>query len=141
MRFGVGYAPDEWQPLAKVFNDYSASTLETAGLVIAGEGGKRYDRFRDRIMFSIHDGSGRVIVSAARARSRRAQIPEFAGNAPVLKGRELYGLFRRARPFATPGAWSWSRVMDVVALAQHGVDYTVAAQHRHHRHARTKLLR
>jgi DNA primase len=64
-RFGIGYAPDGWQPLASAFPHYDAPDLETAGLVIAGEGGKRYDRFRDRIMFPIHDGRGRSSGSAA----------------------------------------------------------------------------
>src|SRR5450631_1110404 len=45
VRFGIGYAPDDWQPLAKAFTDYQDKALETAGLVITGDGGKRYDRF------------------------------------------------------------------------------------------------
>ena len=52
-RFGIGYAPDDWQPLAGAFPDYQSKVLESAGLVIAGDAGKRYDRFRDRIMFPI----------------------------------------------------------------------------------------
>ncbi len=128
VRFGVGYAPDEWQPLAKVFDDYSASTLETAGLVIAGEGGKRYDRFRDRIMFPIHDGSGRVIGFGGRVLDRGEPKYLNSPETPLFsKGRELYGLFQ-----ARPAIRNAGRVivvegyMDVVALAQHGVDYAVA---------------
>jgi len=128
VRFGVGYAPDEWQPLAKVFNDYSASALETAGLVIAGEGGKRYDRFRDRIMFPIHDGSGRVIGFGGRVLDRGEPKYLNSPETPLFsKGRELYGLFQ-----ARPAIRNAGRVvvvegyMDVVALAQHGVEYAVA---------------
>jgi len=128
VRFGVGYAPDDWQPLAKVFNDYAASTLETAGLVIAGEGGKRYDRFRDRIMFPIHDASGRVIGFGGRVLDRGEPKYLNSPETPLFsKGRELYGLFQ-----ARPAIRSAGRVivvegyMDVVALAQHGVDYAVA---------------
>ena len=65
-RFGIGYAPDGWQPLASVFPQYDEPGLETAGLVIAGDGGKRYDRFRDRIMFPIHDSRGQVIGFGGR---------------------------------------------------------------------------
>src|SRR5690242_10703198 len=60
-RFGIGYAPDAWQALSGHVPDYADARLEQAGLVIAAEGGKRYDRFRDRIMFPIHDSRGRVI--------------------------------------------------------------------------------
>ncbi len=128
VRFGIGYAPDDWQPLSGVFADYQDPSLEAAGLVIAGEGGKRYDRFRDRIMFPIHDGSGRIIGFGGRILDRGE--PKYL-NSPETslfsKGRELYGLFQ-ARP-AVRGA---ARVvvvegyMDVVALAQHGVEYAVA---------------
>src|SRR5262249_5814588 len=65
-RFGIGYAPDDWQSLATVFTDYDHPALETAGLVIRGEGGKRYDRFRDRVMFPIHDSRGQVIGFGGR---------------------------------------------------------------------------
>ncbi|HET9701656.1 MAG TPA: CHC2 zinc finger domain-containing protein, partial [Burkholderiales bacterium] len=52
-RFGLGYAPAGWQALAAAFPDYQARLLVDAGLVIQGEDGKRYDRFRDRVMFPI----------------------------------------------------------------------------------------
>ena len=63
--FGIGYAADDWQPLAAM-PGYADKAMETAGLVITGDGGKRYDRFRDRIMFPIHDGGGRVIGFGGR---------------------------------------------------------------------------
>jgi DNA primase len=128
VRFGIGYAPDDWQPLSGVFADYQDASLEAAGLVIAGEGGKRYDRFRDRIMFPIHDGSGRIIGFGGRILDRGE--PKYL-NSPETslfsKGRELYGLFH-ARPVVR-GAGRVVVVegyMDVVALAQHGVEYAVA---------------
>src|SRR5262245_21595265 len=65
-RFGIGYAPDGWQPLAAAFPDYSDPVLAQAGLVVNGDGGKRYDRFRDRVMFPIHDSRGRVIGFGGR---------------------------------------------------------------------------
>jgi DNA primase len=128
VRFGIGYAPDDWQPLAHVFPDYADKALEVAGLVIAGDAGKRYDRFRHRIMFPIHDASGRVVGFGGRVLGdgepkylNSPETPAFA------KGRELYGLFQ-----ARPAIRSAGKVlvvegyMDVVALAQHGIEYAVA---------------
>ena len=65
-RFGIGYAPDGWQGLAGAFPRYDDPALDAAGLVIKGDGDKRYDRFRDRVMFPIHDSRGRVIGFGGR---------------------------------------------------------------------------
>jgi DNA primase len=92
-RFGIGYAPDDWQPLAGAFPNYQQKSLETAGLVISGEGGKRYDRFRDRIMFPIHDSRGRVIGFGGRVLdSGEPKYLNSPETALFHKGRELYGL-------------------------------------------------
>jgi DNA primase len=127
-RFGIGYAPDDWQALARVFPDYPDKALETAGLVIAGDAGKRYDRFRHRIMFPIHDASGRVVGFGGRVLDGGEPKYLNSPETPVFaKGRELYGLFQ-----ARPAIRSAGKVlvvegyMDVVALAQHGIEYAVA---------------
>ena len=127
-RFGIGYAPDDWQPLAGAFPDYQSKVLENAGLVIAGDAGKRYDRFRDRIMFPIHDGSGRVIGFGGRVLDRGEPKYLNSPETPVFtKGRELYGMFQ-ARPAIRAAAQVVvvEGYMDVVALAQHGVEFAVA---------------
>src|SRR6266850_1957516 len=54
-RYGLGYAPEGWQNLEAVFADYKSASLKDTGLVIDNEQGKRYDRFRDRVMFPILD--------------------------------------------------------------------------------------
>ncbi|HTR57144.1 MAG TPA: DNA primase [Casimicrobiaceae bacterium] len=127
-RFGIGYAPDDWQPLAGTFSDYQNRALETAGLVITGEGGKRYDRFRDRIMFPIHDTRGRVIGFGGRVLD--AGEPKYLNSpeTPVFaKGRELYGLLQARQAIRTADkVVVVEGYMDVVALAQHGVEYAVA---------------
>ena len=127
-RFGIGYAPDDWQPLAGTFSDYQNRALETAGLVITGEGGKRYDRFRDRIMFPIHDTRGRVIGFGGRVLD--AGEPKYLNSpeTPVFaKGRELYGLLQARQALRTADkVVVVEGYMDVVALAQHGVEYAVA---------------
>ncbi|MBI4983877.1 MAG: hypothetical protein HZC24_00590 [Rhodocyclales bacterium] len=65
-RFGLGYAPDEWQGLQKIFPDYNDTALTECGLVIENEQGRRYDRFRDRVMFPILDQRGNVIGFGGR---------------------------------------------------------------------------
>ena len=127
-RFGIGYAPDDWQPLTGAFPDYLSKVLETAGLVIAGDAGKRYDRFRDRIMFPIHDGSGRVIGFGGRVLDKGEPKYLNSPETPLFsKGRELYGMFQ-ARPAirAAGKVVVVEGYMDVVALAQHGVEFAVA---------------
>jgi len=127
-KYGIGYAPDEWQSLERAFQDYGDAALEAAGLVIKGDGGKRYDRFRDRIMFPIHDVRGRVVGFGGRVLDRGEPKYLNSPETPVFaKGRELYGLFQArdairdaARVVVVEG------YMDVVALAQHGVGYAVA---------------
>ena len=127
-RFGIGYAPDDWQPLASAVPDYQDKALETSGLVIAGEGGKRYDRFRDRIMFPIHDSSGRVIGFGGRILDQGEPKYLNSPETPLFaKGHELYGLFQARPAIRTAGkVVVVEGYMDVVALAQHGVEYVVA---------------
>jgi DNA primase len=127
-RFGIGYAPDAWQPLAAAFDRYDSPSLETAGLVITGEGGKRYDRFRDRIMFPIHDSRGQVIGFGGRVLGDGEPKYLNSPETPLFsKGRELYGLFLARGAIRDAGTVVVVEgYMDVVALAQHGVEYAVA---------------
>jgi DNA primase len=127
-RFGIGYAPDDWQPLHGAFDDYQSNGLETAGLVTTGEGGKRYDRFRDRIMFPIHDTRGRVIGFGGRVLDDGEPKYLNSPETPVFaKGRELYGLFQARQAIRAAGkVVVVEGYMDVVALVQHGVEYAVA---------------
>jgi DNA primase len=126
--FGIGYAPPGWQNLERAFPDYDDPQLDAAGLVIAGDAGKRYDRFRDRIMFPIHDTHGRVIGFGGRVLD--AGEPKYL-NSPETsvfsKGRELYGLYLARNAIRAAGrVVVVEGYMDVVALAQHGVEYAVA---------------
>ncbi|MGH8852153.1 MAG: DNA primase [Casimicrobiaceae bacterium] len=125
--FGIGYAADDWQPLAAL-HGYAAKAMETAGLVVTGDGGKRYDRFRDRIMFPIHDGSGRVIGFGGRILDKGEPKYLNSPETPLFsKGRELYGLYQARQAIRAAGrVVVVEGYMDVVALAQHGVEYAVA---------------
>ena len=130
-RYQVGYAPAGWQNLEAMFPDYRHEVLQTAGLVIDNEQGRRYDRFRDRIMFPIHDQKGQVIgfggrvLESADAGAKYLNSPET----PLFqKGQELYGLFLARRAIREAGrVLVVEGYMDVVALAQYGIEYAVAA--------------
>nr|MCU0254553.1 DNA primase [Acidobacteriota bacterium] len=127
-RFGIGYAPDAWQSLSTVLPDYDDAQLETAGLVVAGDGGRRYDRFRDRIMFPIHDVRGQVIGFGGRVLGQGEPKYLNSPETPLFsKGRELYGLYLARNAIREAGrVVVVEGYMDVVALAQHGVGYAVA---------------
>jgi DNA primase len=127
-RFGIGYAPDGWQNLAAVFPDYDAKSLATAGLVIEGDSGKRYDRFRDRIMFPIWNQRNEVIGFGGRVLDKGEPKYLNSPETPVFeKGRELYGLTQAMKAIRAVGkVIVVEGYMDVVALAQHGVEYAVA---------------
>jgi len=127
-RFGIGYAPDGWQNLERVFSDYADKSLNAAGLVKQNEEGRRYDVFRDRIMFPIVDVRGNIIGFGGRVlgdgEPKYLNSPETA---VFEKGRELYGLFQARRAIHDAGCvLVVEGYMDVVALAQADVAYAVA---------------
>ena len=127
-KFGLGYAPDDWQGLKAAVDDYTAQALAECGLVIDNDEGKRYDRFRDRVMFPILDQRGNVIGFGGRVIG--AGEPKYLNSpeTPLFeKGRELYGLFHARRAIRdTQTAIVVEGYMDVVALAQSGVENVVA---------------
>jgi len=128
-RFGLGYAPDGWQALETEFSDYSQSVaLVKAGLVIDANEGRRYDRFRDRIMFPIQNQRGNIIGFGGRVIDKGEPKYLNSPETPLFeKGRELYGLGQaRAGIRRTGTVLVVEGYMDVVALAQAGVDYAVA---------------
>ncbi len=127
-RFGIGFAPQGWQNLRDVFPDYEARTLVQAGLVIEGENGKRYDRFRDRIMFPIINPRGAVIGFGGRVLDQGEPKYLNSPETPLFeKGQELYGLYQARKAIREADrVLVVEGYMDVVALAQHGIEYAVA---------------
>jgi DNA primase len=132
-RFGLGYAPDGWHALASAFARYDDPLLVEAGLVIEpeadeGKDQRRYDRFRDRIMFPIRTVNGETIGFGGRVLDRGEPKYLNSPETPVfVKGRELYGLFEsRAGIRARGHALVVEGYMDVVALAQNGFENAVA---------------
>ena len=134
--FGLGYAPEGWRSLASVFPDYNDPLLVESGLVITGEAGeentageaKRYDRFRDRVMFPIRNVKGECIGFGGRVLSDEKPKYLNSPETPVFsKGRELYGLFEARTALREHGyALVTEGYMDVVALAQMGFANAVA---------------
>ena len=131
-QFGLGYAPEGWRSLAGVFPKYDDPLLVESGLVILNEEDpneqKRYDRFRDRVMFPIRNVKGECIGFGGRVlgddKPKYLNSPET----PVFsKGRELYGLFEARQAMREHGfVLVTEGYMDVVALAQLGFPNTVA---------------
>ncbi len=134
--FGLGYAPEGWRALASVFPDYNDPLLVESGLVITGEPGeenaqgeaKRYDRFRDRVMFPIRNVKGECIGFGGRVLGDEKPKYLNSPETPVFsKGRELYGLFEARTALREHGyALVTEGYMDVVALAQLGFANAVA---------------
>lgn len=127
-KFGIGYAPDAWQNLAAAFPNYADETLNETGLVVSNDEGKRYDRFRDRIMFPIINVRGQVIGFGGRVLDKGEPKYLNSPETPLFeKGRELYGLFQAQKTIrAAQKVLVVEGYMDVVALAQLGVEYAVA---------------
>jgi len=126
-RFRIGYAPDDWQGLKKIFPEYEDKSLVECGLVIENEG-KRYDRFRDRVMFPILNARGAVIGFGGRVIGEGEPKYLNSPETPLFeKGREVYGLVQAREAIHASGrALVVEGYMDVVALAQFDVGYTVA---------------
>ena len=129
--FDIGFAPPGWDNLSKALgSDAAARTalLETGLLIERPDGSGVYDRFRDRIQFPIRDRRGRTIGFGGRVLGD--DTPKYLNSpesAIFHKGRELYGLYE-----ARKAVRHLERIlvvegyMDVVALAQFGINYAVA---------------
>jgi DNA primase len=125
-RFAVGYAPPEWDGLAKKFMTQRSALLETGMLI--EKNNAQYDRFRDRIMFPIRDKRGRILGFGGRILDKGE--PKYLNSPETVlfhKGSELYGLYeamqaqRQFKYIVVVEGY-----MDVIALAQYGITAAVA---------------
>jgi DNA primase len=130
-RFGIGYAPDAWDTVLKELgtSDARIAKLMQAGLIIANDAGRKYDRFRDRIMFPIRNSprgqiigfGGRVLDSGEPKYLNSPETPIFR------KGHELYGLYEaRQSPGRPKQIIVTEGYLDVAGLVQHGIENAVA---------------
>ncbi|PLC54868.1 DNA primase [Pollutimonas nitritireducens] len=127
-RFGLGWAGADRRGLASIFPHYEDPSLVESGLVIEAEDGRRYDRFRERIMFPIRNQRGNLIGFGGRIIGKGE--PKYL-NSPETslfsKGHELYGLWEARTGIRKQGhVLVVEGYMDVVGLAQHGLDNAVA---------------
>lgn len=130
-KFGIGYVADEWDLVRKNFgqNKENQDMLVTGGMLIENDKGNRYDRFRGRVMFPIRDRRGRVIGFGGRVLGDATPKYLNSPETPIFhKGKELYGLYEVLQAYREPPQiLVVEGYMDVVALAQYGVDYSVAS--------------
>ncbi|WP_367606642.1 DNA primase [Legionella sp. W05-934-2] len=128
-RYMLGYAPSGWHHLEQAFPK-QAKTLIDAGMLIVKDDGSHYDRYRNRIMFPIHDRNGRIIGFGGRA-IEADQKPKYLNSpetAIFQKNRELYGLHQIIQEKNHPNeVIVVEGYLDVIALAQHGIINAVAA--------------
>ena len=123
--FGLGYAPQGWDVLLRRFE---RNVLVDAGMLVVRDDGKAYDRFRGRLMFPIRDKRQRVIGFGGRVLDD--SLPKYL-NSPETsifsKGKELYGLSellqKKSRPERILVVEGY---MDVIGLAQYGIENSVA---------------
>lgn len=122
--FSIGWSRPDWHGLEKFLRSqgYSQKHGAACGLLVQNEQGRVYDRFRDRIMFPIHDLAGRIIAFGGRAIDSSEPKYINSSETPIYgKGKHLYGLHqarkaivRDKRALLTEG------YLDVVALHQFG---------------------
>ena len=127
-KYQLGYAPVGWQTLDGYFKKQREFLIIT-GMLIQNEQGKVYDRYRNRILFPLHDQHGRVIGFGGRSLDDQ-QKPKYlhSPETPLFqKNRELYGLYQLLKHAKNvPRILVVEGYMDVIALAQHGINYAVA---------------
>jgi DNA primase len=127
--FGLGWSGTDRHGLSKVFENYADPVLVESGLVIESDDGRRYDRFRERVMFPIRNAKGNLVGFGGRiigdGKPKYLNSPET----PIFsKGQELYGLWEARQAIREAGVVIVVEgYMDVVGLAQLGIPNAVAA--------------
>ena len=130
-RYKIGYAPSlsqlTFQNIVKTKNE--AELYDKAGMSVNSDRGNRFDRFRGRIMFPIRDRQGNVIAFGGRTIINDSAKYLNSPETPIFhKGFQLYGLYEALETNRNPKQLIIVEgYMDVVSLAQYGIDYAVAA--------------
>ena len=128
-KFALGYAPNAFDSIQLALARVDEQILLDCGLITQSDKGKPYDKFRDRIMFPIRDMRGRVIAFGGRVVSTD-QAPKYMNSPQSLiynKSKYLYGMYEAWRSRASLGSLIVVEgYMDVITLAQHGIENVVA---------------
>ncbi|MES2828698.1 MAG: DNA primase [Bacteroidota bacterium] len=132
-KFQLGYSPDVWDALiqSSVTAGHKEEYLEKTGLAIRNEKGKLYDRFRGRVMFPIHNFTGRIIGFGGRTLKTDKNVPKYV-NSPESdiyhKSNVLYGLFHAKKSIRdTDNCYLVEGYADVLAVHQAGIENVVAS--------------
>lgn len=130
-RFGLGFAPPGWDHLLSFLNPEPAEmkSLKQIGLTSENDKGRVFDKFRDRIMFPIRDKRGRSVAFGGRVIDQGEPKYLNSPETPLFhKGKMLYGLYEAKQKFSKfQQILVVEGYMDVVMLAQYGIDYAVGA--------------
>ncbi len=131
--FDLGYSPAAWDAFTKeaLSKQYNLDLLQKAGLTIVNDKGRQYDRFRERVIFPIHNLSGRVIAFGARILSNDKNQPKYL-NSPETevyhKSRILYGMYQAKNAIRqADNCFLAEGYMDVISLHQAGVQNVVSS--------------
>ncbi len=129
-RYGLGYAGNTSQALKAAFPNYHVPALVDSGLVVEVQGGRRIDRFRDRIIFPILSDTGHVIAFGGRLMEKSETRPKYLNSPQTAlfdKGETLFGLRQARKSIEVQGeVIVMEGYMDVVMSAQHGINNSVA---------------
>ncbi|MBD3749836.1 MAG: DNA primase [Sphingobacteriales bacterium] len=132
-KFELGYSPDDWTALldSAVSEGYQQSFLEDVGLVVKNDQGRVYDRFRGRVMFPIHNFTGRIIGFGGRTLKTDKAVPKYV-NSPESdiyhKSNVLYGLFQAKKAIRDlDNCYLVEGYADVLSVYQAGVENVVAS--------------
>jgi DNA primase len=146
-KFELGYALNEWHGLEKTATQsgYSQQALEKSGLIIKKEDGKTYDRFRGRVIFPVHNLSGKVIAFGARILTKEKDQPKYI-NSPETdiyhKSNVLYGMFQAKNEIRKHDfCYLVEGYTDVISLHQAGIENVVASSGTALTEEQIKLMR
>jgi len=146
-KFELGYALNEWNGFEKnaLKNGYSEEILEKAGLIIKKEEGRTYDRFRGRVIFPVHNLSGKIIAFGARILTKEKDQPKYI-NSPETdiyhKSNVLYGLFQAKNEIRKHDfCYLVEGYTDVISLHQTGIENVVASSGTALTEEQIKLIR
>ncbi len=145
--FELGYCLNEWDHLTKeaLEKGFSQTILEKAGLTIVKEGGKVYDRFRGRVVFPVHNLSGKIIAFGARILTKEKNQPKYI-NSPETdiyhKSNVLYGLYQAKNAIRREDTcYLVEGYTDVISLHLAGVDNVVSSSGTALTEEQIKLIR
>jgi DNA primase len=146
-KFELGYALNEWNGFEKIAlkSGYSPEILEKAGLIVKRENGNTYDRFRGRVIFPVHNLSGKVIAFGARMLGKEKDQPKYI-NSPETdiyhKSNVLYGMFQAKNEIRKQEfCYLVEGYTDVISLHQSGIENVVASSGTALTEEQIKLMR